>query len=125
MWCTLHGSVFNLILLLLLACHSKAVFSDPGQSLCECVFAVQVNESRGKWEKCSGKEARNDLTFVFNVFLGCRCPGMVPLPDTAIDFSDLRSQSSRMNERVSRKVKIHLLFSILIIFLTNYTKFSR
>lgn len=28
-------------------------------------------------------------------------PGMVPLPDTAIDFSDLRSQSSRMNERVS------------------------
>lgn len=26
---------------------------------------------------------------------------MVPLPDTAIDFSDLRSQSSRMNERVS------------------------
>ncbi|CAN9509333.1 unnamed protein product [Ophioblennius macclurei] len=53
-WCTLHGSVFNLILLLLLACHAKAVFSDPG---------------------------------------------MVPLPDTAIDFSDLRSQSSRMNER--------------------------
>ncbi|KAM3857340.1 palmitoyltransferase ZDHHC3 [Diretmus argenteus] len=53
-WCTLHGSVFNLILLLLLACHSKAVFSDPG---------------------------------------------MVPLPETAIDFSDLRSQSSRMSER--------------------------
>uniref|UniRef100_A0A3Q3N3U8 Palmitoyltransferase n=1 Tax=Labrus bergylta TaxID=56723 RepID=A0A3Q3N3U8_9LABR len=53
-WCTLHGSVFNLILLLLLACHAKAVFSDPG---------------------------------------------MVPLPDTAIDFSELRSQSSRMNER--------------------------
>uniref|UniRef100_A0A3P8V620 Palmitoyltransferase n=1 Tax=Cynoglossus semilaevis TaxID=244447 RepID=A0A3P8V620_CYNSE len=53
-WCSLHGSVFNLILLLLLACHSKAVFSDPG---------------------------------------------MVPLPDTAIDFSDLRSQSSRISER--------------------------
>ncbi|XP_062372349.1 zf-DHHC domain-containing protein [Sardina pilchardus] len=53
-WCTLHGSVFNVILLLLLACHSKAVFSDPG---------------------------------------------MVPLPETAIDFSDLRSQSNRMNER--------------------------
>ncbi|KAI5607621.1 hypothetical protein C0J50_9940 [Silurus asotus] len=52
-WCTLHGSVFNIILLLLLACHSKAVFSDPG---------------------------------------------MVPLPETAIDFSDLRSQSSRVNE---------------------------
>ena len=30
-WCTLHGSAFNLILLLLLACHSKAVLSDPGQ----------------------------------------------------------------------------------------------
>uniref|UniRef100_A0A3Q3X9L4 Palmitoyltransferase n=1 Tax=Mola mola TaxID=94237 RepID=A0A3Q3X9L4_MOLML len=43
-WCPLHGSVFNLILVLLLAC-------------------------------------------------------VVPLPDTAIDFSDLRSQSSRMNER--------------------------
>ncbi|XP_034155858.1 zf-DHHC domain-containing protein isoform X2 [Pangasianodon hypophthalmus] len=53
-WCTLHGSVFNVILLLLLACHSKAVFSDPG---------------------------------------------MVPLPETAIDFSDLRSQSSRVNDR--------------------------
>ncbi|KAI2668734.1 Type I phosphatidylinositol 4,5-bisphosphate 4-phosphatase-B [Labeo rohita] len=55
-WCTLHGSVFNIILLLLLACHSKAVFSDPG---------------------------------------------MVPLPETAIDFSDLRSQSNRLNDRVS------------------------
>ncbi|KAK5848177.1 hypothetical protein PBY51_005813 [Eleginops maclovinus] len=53
-WCTVHGSVFNLILLLLLACHAKAVFSDPG---------------------------------------------MVPLPETAMDFSDLRSQSSRINER--------------------------
>ncbi|XP_053471648.1 zf-DHHC domain-containing protein isoform X2 [Ictalurus furcatus] len=53
-WCTLHGSVFNVILLLLLVCHSKAVFSDPG---------------------------------------------IVPLPETAIDFSDLRSQSSRVNDR--------------------------
>ncbi|XP_026060327.1 palmitoyltransferase ZDHHC3 isoform X1 [Carassius auratus] len=53
-WCTLHGSVFNIILLLLLACHSKAVFSDPG---------------------------------------------MVPLPETAIDFSDLRSQSNHLNDR--------------------------
>ncbi|XP_027018114.1 zf-DHHC domain-containing protein isoform X3 [Tachysurus fulvidraco] len=53
-WCSLHGSVFNVILLLLLACHSKAVFSDPG---------------------------------------------MVPLPETAIDFSDFRSQSSRVNDR--------------------------
>ncbi|KAK5893196.1 hypothetical protein CgunFtcFv8_006091 [Champsocephalus gunnari] len=53
-WCTVHGSVFNLILLLLLACHAKAVLSDPGT---------------------------------------------VPLPETAMDFSDLRSQSSRMNER--------------------------
>ncbi|XP_016312558.1 palmitoyltransferase ZDHHC3-like isoform X1 [Sinocyclocheilus anshuiensis] len=55
-WCTLHGSVFNIILLLLLACHSKAVFSDPG---------------------------------------------MVPLSETDIDFSDLRSQSNRLNDRVS------------------------
>ncbi|XP_077357623.1 palmitoyltransferase ZDHHC3 isoform X2 [Festucalex cinctus] len=53
-WCSLHGSAFNVILLLLLACHSKAVFSDPG---------------------------------------------VVPLPDTALDFSDLRSQSSRMSDR--------------------------
>lgn len=40
-WCTLHGSVFNLILLLLLACHSKAVFSDPGQYL----FILKVHKS--------------------------------------------------------------------------------
>ncbi|XP_062866740.1 zf-DHHC domain-containing protein [Trichomycterus rosablanca] len=53
-WGTLHGSVFNVILLMLLACHTKAVFSDPG---------------------------------------------VVPLPEMAIDFSDLRSQSSRMNDR--------------------------
>ncbi|XP_068612097.1 zf-DHHC domain-containing protein [Brachionichthys hirsutus] len=53
-WRPLHGSAFNLILLLLLACHAKAVFSDPG---------------------------------------------VVPLPEAAIDFSDLRSPSSRMNER--------------------------
>ncbi|KAJ8261549.1 hypothetical protein GJAV_G00155610 [Gymnothorax javanicus] len=52
-WCSLHGSVFNTLLILLLACHSKAVFSDPG---------------------------------------------LVPLPDAAIDFSDLRSQS-RKTER--------------------------
>uniref|UniRef100_A0A3P9P9S0 Palmitoyltransferase n=1 Tax=Poecilia reticulata TaxID=8081 RepID=A0A3P9P9S0_POERE len=31
-WGMLHGSLFNLILLLLLACHYKAVFSDPGGS---------------------------------------------------------------------------------------------
>ncbi|KAA8582712.1 hypothetical protein FQN60_006383 [Etheostoma spectabile] len=61
-WCTLHGTVFNLILLLLLACHSKAaVFSDPG---------------------------------------------IVPLPETAIDFSDLRSQSSRMNDRTSQSASL-------------------
>ncbi|XP_061921247.1 zf-DHHC domain-containing protein [Entelurus aequoreus] len=53
-WCTLHGSAFNVILLLLLACHSKAVFSDPG---------------------------------------------VVPLPETALDFSDFRSQSSRISDR--------------------------
>ncbi|XP_058877647.1 palmitoyltransferase ZDHHC7 [Acipenser ruthenus] len=55
-WFWFHGVVFNLILLLLLACHFKAVFSDPG---------------------------------------------MVPLPEAAIDFSDLRSQSSRNNDRGS------------------------
>ncbi len=27
--------------------------------------------------------------------------GIVPLPETAIDFSDLRSQSNRLNDRVS------------------------
>ncbi|XP_077597732.1 palmitoyltransferase ZDHHC3 isoform X1 [Stigmatopora nigra] len=53
-WCSLHASAFNVILLLLLTCHSKAVFSDPG---------------------------------------------VVPLPDTALDFSDLRSQTSRMSDR--------------------------
>lgn len=34
----------------------------------------------------------------------CAGLGVVPLPDTAIDFSDLRSQSSRMNERVSCRI---------------------
>ncbi|XP_061664125.1 zf-DHHC domain-containing protein isoform X2 [Syngnathoides biaculeatus] len=53
-WCSLHGSAFNMVLLLLLACHCKAVFSDPG---------------------------------------------VVPLPDTALDFSDLRLQSSWTGER--------------------------
>lgn len=47
MWCTLHGSVFNLILLLLLACHSKAVFSDPGQHL----FTLQAHESIQDWQR--------------------------------------------------------------------------
>lgn len=41
------------------------------------------------------------------------CSGMVPLPDTAIDFSDLRSQSSRMNERVSEEPR-HLLILLMI-----------
>ncbi|MGH0185086.1 UNVERIFIED_CONTAM: hypothetical protein FKN15_016877 [Acipenser sinensis] len=54
-WSWFHGVVFNLILVLLLACHFKAVFSDPG---------------------------------------------MVPLPEAAIDFSDLRSRSSRNNDRL-------------------------
>lgn len=50
------------------------------------------------WIKMEGREMTPELTCVTCV----HCPGMVPLPDTAIDFSDLRSQSSRMNERVSR-----------------------
>ncbi|KAK3511103.1 hypothetical protein QTP70_030298, partial [Hemibagrus guttatus] len=68
-WCTLHGSVFNVILLLLLACHSKAVFSDPGVIT---IYTERRNSSKAR---------------------------MVPLPETAIDFSDLRSQSSRVNDR--------------------------
>ncbi|XP_063802883.1 palmitoyltransferase ZDHHC3-like isoform X2 [Pseudophryne corroboree] len=55
-WCPLHAVGFNLIVFMLLACHTRAVFSDPG---------------------------------------------MVPLPETAIDFSDLRStprKSDRSNE---------------------------
>lgn len=38
--------------------------------------------------------------------------GMVPLPDTAIDFSDLRSQSSRMNERVRKQGVFTVIFFI-------------
>ncbi|XP_056883036.1 zf-DHHC domain-containing protein isoform X1 [Takifugu flavidus] len=79
-WCTLHGSAFNLILMLLLACHSRAVFSDPGQG----------------WILSSQKDTTKDTTLHLNLCAGL---GVVPLPDTAIDFSDLRSQSSRMNER--------------------------
>ncbi|KAG6923515.1 palmitoyltransferase ZDHHC3-like, partial [Chelydra serpentina] len=54
LWCPFHAVMFNLIVLLLLACHTRAVFADPG---------------------------------------------MVPLPDTAIDFSDLRSSTSHKSER--------------------------
>ncbi|KAM9624045.1 palmitoyltransferase ZDHHC3-like [Morphnus guianensis] len=53
-WCPFHAAAFNLIVLLLLACHARAVLADPG---------------------------------------------MVPLPDTAIDFSDLRSGAPRKPER--------------------------
>ncbi|XP_042296903.1 palmitoyltransferase ZDHHC3-like [Sceloporus undulatus] len=49
LWCPFHAVAFNFIIMMLLACHSRAVFADPG---------------------------------------------MVPLPDTALDFSDLRSSSS-------------------------------
>ncbi|CAM4623070.1 palmitoyltransferase ZDHHC3-like [Lepidochelys kempii] len=54
LWCPFHAVMFNLIVLLLLACHTRAVFADPG---------------------------------------------MVPLPDTAIDFSDLRGNMPHKNER--------------------------
>ncbi|XP_040394748.1 palmitoyltransferase ZDHHC3-like [Cygnus olor] len=53
-WCPFHAVTFNLIVLLLLACHTRAVFADPGT---------------------------------------------VPLPGTAIDFSDLRSAAPRKTER--------------------------
>lgn len=86
MWCTLHGSVFNLILLLLLACHAKAVFSDPGQHL----FTLQAHKPIQKITQ----------DHCWKCWIVCNFSGMVPLPDTALDFSDLRSQSSRMNERV-------------------------
>lgn len=86
LWCTLHGSVFNLILLLLLACHSKAVFSDPG------------NKTLSLFSSCC----------FCGVNLFSKCPGMVPLPETAIDFSDLRSQSSRMNDRVCVQINSSL-----------------
>ncbi|XP_077116679.1 palmitoyltransferase ZDHHC3-like isoform X3 [Ranitomeya variabilis] len=53
-WCPLHAVGFNLLVSMLLACHSRAVFSDPGT---------------------------------------------VPLPETAIDFSDLRSSTPRKSDR--------------------------
>ncbi|XP_067328552.1 palmitoyltransferase ZDHHC3-A-like isoform X2 [Anolis sagrei] len=49
LWCPFHAVAFNFIVVMLLACHTRAVFADPG---------------------------------------------MVPLPDTALDFSDLRSSNS-------------------------------
>ncbi|KAM6365114.1 palmitoyltransferase ZDHHC7-like isoform 2-T2 [Pluvialis apricaria] len=52
-WCPFHAAAFNLIVLLLLACHTRAVLADPG---------------------------------------------VVPLPGTAIDFSDLRSGAWRTPE---------------------------
>ncbi|XP_030320944.1 palmitoyltransferase ZDHHC3-like isoform X1 [Calypte anna] len=53
-WCPVHAAAFNLIVLLLLASHARAVLADPG---------------------------------------------LVPLPDTAIDFSDLRSAAPRKPEK--------------------------
>ncbi|XP_063296322.1 palmitoyltransferase ZDHHC3-like [Pelobates fuscus] len=53
-WCPLHAAGFNVVVFMLLACHTRAVFSDPGT---------------------------------------------VPLPDTAIDFSDLRSNTPRKSDR--------------------------
>ncbi|XP_069584969.1 palmitoyltransferase ZDHHC3-like isoform X1 [Ranitomeya imitator] len=53
-WCPLHAVGFNLLVSMLLACHSRAVFCDPGT---------------------------------------------VPLPETAIDFSDLRSSTPRKSDR--------------------------
>ncbi|XP_053331071.1 palmitoyltransferase ZDHHC3-like [Spea bombifrons] len=53
-WCPLHAAGFNLVVFMLLACHTRAVLSDPGT---------------------------------------------VPLPDTAIDFSDLRSNTPRKSDR--------------------------
>ncbi|XP_063172643.1 palmitoyltransferase ZDHHC3-like [Candoia aspera] len=50
LWCPFHAVAFNLIVLMLLVCHTRAVFADPG---------------------------------------------VVPLPDTALDFSDLRSSSCK------------------------------
>lgn len=47
----------------------------------------------------------------------CAGLGVVPLPDTAIDFSDLRSQSSRMNERVSCRILGFCFFFFLDILL--------
>ncbi|XP_061462664.1 palmitoyltransferase ZDHHC3-like isoform X1 [Rhineura floridana] len=57
LWCPFHAVVFNFIVVMLLACHTRAVFADPG---------------------------------------------MVPLPDTAIDFSDLRSSSGSASHKNSR-----------------------
>ncbi|XP_040189647.1 palmitoyltransferase ZDHHC3-like [Rana temporaria] len=52
-WCPLHAVLYNLIVFMLLLCHTRAVFSDPG---------------------------------------------VVPLPEMAIDFSDLRG-TPRKNDR--------------------------
>nr|XP_025967323.1 palmitoyltransferase ZDHHC3-like isoform X1 [Dromaius novaehollandiae] len=53
LWCPFHAVAFNLVVLLLLASHGRAVLADPG---------------------------------------------VVPLPATAIDFSDLRSGAPRSDE---------------------------
>ncbi|XP_072839972.2 palmitoyltransferase ZDHHC3 isoform X1 [Pogona vitticeps] len=58
LWCPFHAVAFNFIVVMLLACHMRAVFADPG---------------------------------------------MVPLPDTALDFSDLRSNNSSSNNNTSHK----------------------
>ncbi|TNN36015.1 Palmitoyltransferase ZDHHC3 [Liparis tanakae] len=42
-WSSLHGAVFNLVLMLLLACHARAVLADPGvASLYSMVLVVSA-----------------------------------------------------------------------------------
>ncbi|KAJ7307387.1 hypothetical protein JRQ81_009402 [Phrynocephalus forsythii] len=53
LWCPFHAVAFNLVVAMLLACHLRAVFADPG---------------------------------------------MVPLPETALDFSDLRSNTGTSSD---------------------------
>lgn len=71
---------------------------------------TQVGDSSA-YNKAEGEgdSIKTQFNACTNVCIGL---GMVPLPDTAIDFSDLRSQSSRMNERVRKQG----IFTVIFLF---------
>ncbi|KAM6229211.1 LOW QUALITY PROTEIN: uncharacterized protein M6G45_015998 [Spheniscus humboldti] len=99
-WCPVRAAAFNLVVLLLLASHARAVPADPGER--PPVGRPQIPaEPRGLapglgrvlapppppgcWGGCPAASRRGGRT------PPAPSPGTVPLPDTAIDFSDLRS----------------------------------
>lgn len=124
-WCPFHAAAFNLIVLLLLACHARAVLADPGERPPPTGPPLPAPpqipaERQGRASPvhrlgtAGGAAVRRPAAGVAVPLRpgegGAHLtpppspppppPGVVPLPDTAIDFSDLRSGAPRKPERV-------------------------